>query len=94
MIVLLFADGFRWESIKDAGSKNMKKAILVASLSLAVSTAALSENNQGQNNDDQGWSRPSPRVRAPEISPADAMGAVALLGGAVAILRGYRRKEK
>ena len=70
------------------------KTFLVAVLSLAASTAALSQNYQGQNNDDQGWSGDRTRVRAPEISPAEAMGALALLGGAIAIVRGYRRKPK
>ena len=65
--------------------------LLVALLSLAASTAALSQNSQGQDNDDQ---RARRHVRAPEISPAEAMGALALLGGAVAIVRGYRRRQK
>ena len=68
------------------------KSFLVALVSLAASTAALSQNNQGQNNNNQG---PTPtRVRAPEIGPAEALGALALLGGAVAIVRGYRRRQK
>jgi hypothetical protein len=33
-------------------------------------------------------------VAAPEIDPAQAMGALALLGGAVAILRARRNKKK
>lgn len=33
-------------------------------------------------------------VSAPEIDPAQAMGALALLGGTVAIVRGYRRRKK
>ena len=33
-------------------------------------------------------------VAAPEIDPAQAMGALTLLGGTVAILRGYRRRKK
>ena len=33
-------------------------------------------------------------VSAPEIDPAQAMGALTLLGGTVAIVRGYRRKKK
>jgi hypothetical protein len=68
--------------------------LLVALLSLAASTVALSQNNQGQDNDDQGRSGDRRHVRAPEISPAEAMGALALLGGAVAIVRGYRRRQK
>jgi hypothetical protein len=84
------------KSAKNDWSKNMKittAKVLVALLSLAASTAALSQNNQGQNNDDQGRSGER-HVRAPEISPAEAMGALALLGGAVAIVRGYRRRQK
>jgi Spy/CpxP family protein refolding chaperone len=69
--------------------------LLVALLSVAASTAALSQNSQGQNDNDQGWNSGARRsVRAPEISPAEAMGALALLGGAVAIVRGYRRRQK
>ena len=63
---------------------------LVALLSLAASTVTLSDDDQGQNNNYQG----ATRVRAPEISPAEAMGALALLGGAIAIVRGYRRRQK
>ena len=32
-------------------------------------------------------------VSAPEIDPGQAMGALVLLGGAMAIVRGYRRKK-
>ena len=31
---------------------------------------------------------------APEIDPAQAIGALTLLGGTVAIVRGYRRRKK
>jgi len=31
---------------------------------------------------------------APEIDPAQALGALSLLGGTVAIIRGYRRRKK
>jgi len=63
------------------------KTLGIALLSLAASIA-FGENNQGQNNDDQGY------VRAPEIDPAQALGALTLLGGTVAIVRGYRRRKK
>jgi len=33
-------------------------------------------------------------VSAPEIDPGQAMGALALLGGTIAIVRGYRRRKK
>ena len=69
-----------------------KKNFLVALLSVAASTAALSQDNQGNNDSQGGWT--PTRVSAPEISPAEAMGALALLGGAIAIVRGYRRKPK
>jgi hypothetical protein len=69
------------------------KSLLVTLLSLAASSA-MSQNNQGQNNNDQGWSPTPTRVRAPEISPAEAVGALTLLGGAIAIVRGFRRKQK
>ena len=62
--------------------KNTTAKLLVALLSLAASANALSQIATAT------------RVRAPEISPAEAMGALALLGGAVAIVRGYRRRQK
>ena len=40
----------------------------------------------------RGDSRPC--VSAPEIDPAQAMGALTLLSGTVAIVRGYRRRKK
>jgi len=33
-------------------------------------------------------------VSAPEIDPAQAMGALTLLGGSIAIVRAYRRRKK
>jgi hypothetical protein len=33
-------------------------------------------------------------MAAPEIDPAQALGAVALMSGTVAIIRGYRRKRE
>ena len=33
-------------------------------------------------------------VSAPEIDPAQALGALTLLGGTIAIARGYRRRKK
>ena len=68
-------------------TKTTAKVLFVALVSVAASVA-ISQNNQGQNNNNQG------RVTAPEIDPAQAMGALALLGGTVAIIRGYRRKKK
>jgi len=33
-------------------------------------------------------------MSAPEIDPAQALGALAVLSGTVAIIRGYRRNKK
>jgi hypothetical protein len=75
-------------------AKTTTKTLLVALLSLAASTA-LSQNNQGQDNDNQGQNyRGGRTVSAPEFDPGQALGALALLGGTFAIIRGYRRKKK
>jgi hypothetical protein len=68
----------------------VKAPLLVAFLSLAASTDALSRNNQGQNNNCQRTAC----VKAPEINPAEAQGALVLLAGTVAIVRAYRRRKK
>ena len=76
--------------------KTTTKTLCVALWSLAASTA-FGQNDQGQDNNYQGqnnnyqWQR---RVSAPEIDPAQALGALTLLGGTVAIIRGYRRRKK
>jgi len=64
-------------------------------LAAAASTAS-AQNSQGQNGDSQGQNYQGCRtcIRAPEIDPAQALGALTLLGGAVAIVRGFRRKSK
>jgi hypothetical protein len=43
--------------------------------------------------DDHGCQHDRHCWSAPEIDPAQAMGALALLGGTIAIVRGYRRKK-
>ena len=69
------------------------KTFLAALLSLATS-AAFSQNYQGQDNDSQGQNYHGGRtVSAPEIDPAQAIGALILLGGTLAIIRGYRRSK-
>jgi len=76
--------------------KTTTKTLYVALMAVAASTA-FGQNYQGQDNNDQGqnnnyqWQH---RVSAPEIDPAQALGALTLLGGTVAILRGYRRRKK
>ena len=75
-------------------TKTITKTFLVALLSFAAS-AALSQNYQGQDNNNQGQNYQGGRaMSAPEIDPAQAVGALVLLGGAVAIIRGYRRGRK
>jgi hypothetical protein len=69
-------------------AKTTTKTLYVALLSLAASTA-VGDNNQGQDGNYQGRT-----VSAPEIDPGQAMGALALLGGTLAIIRGYRRNKK
>jgi len=65
---------------------------LAANLALAAGSVYQAHNHEpwsGQRHDD----RDDRTVAAPEIDPGQAMGALALLGGTVAILRGYRRKK-
>ena len=71
----------------------MKKTtvVSVALLSLAANLA-LAEGGVYQAHDHEPW-HDDRVVSAPEIDPGQAMGALALLGGAMAIVRGYRRKK-
>ena len=83
----------------------MKKTSLISItlLSLAANFAvahdrdvvAHDRNTVSHDRDDQRCHGDSRRcVSAPEIDPAQAIGALTLLGGAVAIVRGYRRRKK
>ena len=83
----------------------MKKTTLIpiALLSLAANFAVANDrdfvahdrNIVSHDRDDQGCHGDSRRcVSAPEIDPAQAMGALTLLSGTVAIVRGYRRRKK
>ena len=65
-------------------AKTTTKTLLAVLLSL-IASAALSQNQGGNT---QGG------VSAPEIDPTQALGALALLGGTLAIIRGYRHKKK
>ena len=67
-------------------AKTTIKMLFLLLLPLAASTA-LSDDNQGQNQQNGGW------VRAPEIDLAYAAGALTLLGGTLAIIRGRRAKK-
>ncbi len=70
------------------------KTLAIVFLTAAASTG-LAQNSQGQNGNNQGQNNQGGCcVRAPEIDPAQALGAVTLLSGAVAVLRGFRRKDK
>ncbi len=70
---------------------------LVASLALAAGDHEEGQNNrwQSEQRHDQWHEHMHDRrdVSAPEIDPGQAMGALVLLGGTVAIIRGYRRKK-
>ena len=69
----------------------MKKTSLISItlLSLAANFAV------SHDRDDQRCHGDSRRcLSAPEIDPAQAIGALTLLGGTVAIVRGYRRRKK
>jgi len=66
---------------------------LVASLALAGDGNSQGENKQGHDDHVHAWGQNQRAVSAPEIDPAQAMGALVLLGGAVAIIRGYRGKK-
>jgi hypothetical protein len=80
---------------------NMKKTTVVSVtvLSLAANLAlAAGGDDQGrtgiyQEHDHEPWHYQG-ALSAPEIDPGQAMGALVLLGGTVAILRGYRRNKK
>jgi hypothetical protein len=65
--------------------------VSVALLSLATNFA-VAHDRDGDDHHGRGDGRWS--VSAPEIDPAQAMGALALLGGTIAIVRGYRRRKK
>ena len=68
----------------------MKKTTLISVtvVALAANVAVAKEHEQSCHGENRGC------VSAPEIDPAQAMGALALLGGTVAIVRGYRRRKK
>jgi len=65
--------------------------ILAALLSVTAPVAFASEHDHDRDDD---RCHGHHCLSAPEIDPAQAMGALALLGGTVAIVRGYRRRKK
>jgi hypothetical protein len=66
--------------------------ISLSLLSLAANFAVAKDRDKDDDRLDRGDHRHA--VSAPEIDPAQAMGALALLGGTIAIIRGYRRRKK
>jgi hypothetical protein len=76
---------------------NMKKTTVVSVTLLSLATnLALAAGGVEQAHDHEPWhdQRHDDRaVSAPEIDPGQAMGALVVLGGAMAIIRGYRRKK-
>jgi hypothetical protein len=77
---------------------------LVSSLALAAGDDNQSQNNQGQNDQMRQWhdrghaeSQDHHHDRrilsAPELDPSQAVEALLLLSGALAVIRGYRRKK-
>ncbi len=69
-------------------NKTIKTVISLTLLSVAADSALARDREDFRCHDDSRhcWS-------APEIDPGQALGALTLLGGAVAIVRGYRRKK-
>jgi hypothetical protein len=88
-------------------AKTANKALVVAILLCFAASPALSRDNHGDDDTDhvQIYHGPHDKapeienyrgghhVSAPEIDPGQALGALALLSGTVAIIRGYRRKK-
>jgi hypothetical protein len=71
-------------------NKSKTTLLSIALLSLAASSASAKDKDDGHRcHGDNRWC-----VSAPEIDPGEAMGALALLGGSIAIIRGYRRRKK
>lgn len=73
----------------------MKKAtttiIFLMLLSLAANLAIAKDKDRDE---DRGCRGDRRCVSAPEIDPAQALGALTLLGGTIAIVRGFRRRKK
>ncbi len=71
------------------------KTLAIVFLTAAASTG-WAQDSQGQDGNSQGQNSNGcirACVRAPEIDPAQAFGALTLLSGAVAVVRGFRRKK-
>ena len=69
-----------------------RTAVLAVALLSLATNLALAEDGVHQAHNHEPSHRHS-LVSAPEIDPGQAAGALSLLGGAMAIIRGYRRKK-
>ena len=88
-------------------AKTATKTLVVATLLSLGAFPALSRDNHGEEDNDrvQFYHDPHDKapeienyhgrheVSAPEIDPGQLVGALALLSGTMAIIRGYRRKK-
>jgi hypothetical protein len=75
--------------------KNMKKTTTtIISLVLLSSAGNFAVARDRDRDDDRGCRGDRRCVSAPEIDPAQALGALTLLGGSIAIVRGFRRRKK
>ena len=75
-------------------AKTAITALVVATLLSFVALPALSRDTQGEHDNDNGQNYLGRHdVSAPEIDPGEALGALALLSGTVAIIGRYRRKK-
>jgi hypothetical protein len=73
-----------------------KTAVVSVTLLSLAANLALAAGGVYQAHDHEPWhdrGHDDRVVSAPEIDPGQAMGALVLLGGAMAIVRGYRRKK-
>lgn len=70
-------------------NKTKTTLVSLALLSLVASFAVAKDKDDGDS-----WDKHHKHWSAPEIDPGQALGALALLSGTVAIVRGYRRKKK
>jgi hypothetical protein len=72
----------------------MRKTTTIISLMLLSIAANYAVARDRDRDDDRRCRGDRHCVSAPEIDPAQALRALALLGGTIAIVRGYRRRKK
>jgi hypothetical protein len=74
-------------------AKTATKTLVAATLLSFAALPALSRDNHGEGDDDQGQIYHGAHDKAPEIDPGQVVGALALLSGTVAVISRYRRKK-